>query len=251
MSPDELGRLREMLRELRDLHGSCGLKVSTEDRGNSWPFIDFVQKNFGGLLPLSVKIGGPEAKNDMKAFRRTGAAGVIAPMIESPFGVNKFVSALEGFVGRDEMGSISVSVNIESVYAYRRMDDILMAPGMEQIDQIVVGATDLARSVSRPVHDPDVQRMVMEMTKKSREAGKHVRIGGVMKMAPDREETLRKLLQRAEPDQINTGNVCFSVGDIPDLNEAHTKASRFEREIGRINDHFEGELERPGQGSNS
>jgi hypothetical protein len=44
---------------------------------------------------LYLKIGGVEALRDIKDALDLGVDGLIAPMVESPFGVVKFVSAVE------------------------------------------------------------------------------------------------------------------------------------------------------------
>jgi len=58
--------LRETLEDLKE-KGCIGGKMSTEDSGLSLNFIDFVNNRvLDGIVPLNMKIGGPDAQNDIK-----------------------------------------------------------------------------------------------------------------------------------------------------------------------------------------
>ena len=46
-------------------------------------------------------------------------------MVESPFGISKFVTALRTLAGEEMIRRRLVSVNLESVTAYRQIDEIL------------------------------------------------------------------------------------------------------------------------------
>ncbi|GAG99297.1 unnamed protein product, partial [marine sediment metagenome] len=57
--------MHEMLEELKE-KGCIGMKMSTEDSGLSLDFIDFVNNRvLDGVVPLNMKIGGPDAQNDI------------------------------------------------------------------------------------------------------------------------------------------------------------------------------------------
>ena len=44
-------------------------------------------------LYMNVKIGGCEAKTDIRNCINMGADGIVAPMIESPFALQKFIES--------------------------------------------------------------------------------------------------------------------------------------------------------------
>ena len=70
-------------------------------------------------IALHLKIGGVEALRDIKDALELGVDGLIAPMVESPFGVTKFINAVESvFSGR----GIYKSINIGFVSSNRVFD---------------------------------------------------------------------------------------------------------------------------------
>jgi hypothetical protein len=120
-------------------------------------------------------------------------------------------------------------VNLESVTAYRQIDDILRAPEIEAIDQIVIGSSDLARSVAKPKDDPTFVAMVTDMAQKSKRAGKIVRVGGMMSLLRNNQAILRQLLEETNADKVNTSNICFSIKRTQDLRSAYVTALHFEK----------------------
>jgi len=228
---DECEELKEILKELKK-YGSIGLKMSTEDSGNSLEFIDFVNNRLlDDILPLSMKIGGPDAQNDIREALKIGVSGIIGPMIESPFGIQKFITALRGIAGDEAMKHLLVSVNIESVAAYRQIDEILKAPEIKDINEIVIGTSDLCISVGKPKEDPEVIKMVREMAQKSKRASKIVRIGGMISLSNENPPLLKRLLEETGADEVNTTCVSFSVKKTPDLCSAYLKALNFEMKL--------------------
>lgn len=232
---NRIKKLRTNLSELKKVQGCVGVKLSTEDSGHSWEFIDWVKNGIlAGVLPLHVKVGGPDAKNDIRSFLRLDAQGVIGPMVESPFGVQKFVQALETIMGLEVMRQKTVSVNLESISAYENLERILEVSEMEHVDKIVVGSTDLSKSLDQPVSSPGIIEIATDMCKRSKEYGKAVRLGGVMSMAKGTEERLKQLISEASPDEINTRVLTFDVDKIEDLSYAYRSSVKFEAELNQL-----------------
>ena len=73
------------LRKLKNDFGACGLKLSTEDAAMTIDQITFWTDL--SLLPVVVKIGGPNARNDIKQLVSLNIDGLIAPMVESLYGL--------------------------------------------------------------------------------------------------------------------------------------------------------------------
>jgi citrate lyase beta subunit len=73
-------------------------------------------------ISLYLKIGGVEALRDIKDALDLGVDGLVAPMVESPFGVIKFTQSVNKvFSGR----KIFKSINIETRNAVECVDEIL------------------------------------------------------------------------------------------------------------------------------
>lgn len=230
----KLQELAGLILELKN-EGCSGIKLSTEDQGASLEFIEFVSTIvIKDSLPIHVKIGGPDARNDIRKCTEIGIMRLIAPMVESPFGVHKFVTAVEAVSGVDKASNLILSINLESLSAYEKLDAILTTPEIKYISEIVVGVSDLAKSVGKTVNDLHVLEMVETMSTKSKRAKKLVRVGGLMTVFASRPDLNDKLLKRPGVDEINTACVAYEVKRVKDLKSAYLKALKFEIQLNEL-----------------
>ena len=149
-----------------------------------------------GLPPL-VRIPSPDPHEARKVLDG-GASGILAPYIESPEQVRELVGAtklrpLKGERLREALGDRDtleselkdylrdwnrenfLMINIESVPAMERLDQILAEPGL---DGVIVGPHDLSISLGLPeqYHDPRFEEAVRHIISKVRERGLSVGI---------------------------------------------------------------------------
>jgi 4-hydroxy-2-oxoheptanedioate aldolase len=116
-------KLADQLALLKKEFGLCAVKAEFEAEGSS--FRDLLrlrrltsQQN----IPLYLKIGGVEALRDLKDALDLGVDGLIAPMVESPFGVVKFAGAVESIFGKRILFK---SINIETQGSVENINEIL------------------------------------------------------------------------------------------------------------------------------
>ncbi len=152
----------------------------------------FAARNGLGYL---VKIGGCEAKSDMRYLLQVGIRSIVAPMIESPFAMKKYQEMLP------EGGFDHVGVTIETVDAVRRIDEILDA-GVK-LTEVTVGRTDLTASYGGTGVDSDQTiEMVKKVARAARKRGLKTTMGGsVNKLTREllaRDEELRDLIACVE-----------------------------------------------------
>jgi 4-hydroxy-2-oxoheptanedioate aldolase len=126
---------------------------------------------------LFLKIGGVEALRDIKDAFDLGVDGLVAPMVESPFGLIKFLQAVESvFANR----KIFKSINIETCNAVTCVDKILReAKG--KIDNVTIGRTDLSSSYFDSKITPDSEfifNLVEILSSKVYAAGLDLTVGG-------------------------------------------------------------------------
>src|SRR3989338_8979419 len=155
---DEEEALREQLMLLREECGATSLKVSTDDAGMGYDEIRTVHRLFHDILAIQAKIGGPEARQDMRSVVDIGCRSVVGPMIESGYSLQKFIESLKEELGEKVYGFIGKQINIETEVACRNLDEIFARPEISELDQITVGRTDLCRSLGREPNHPEVQR---------------------------------------------------------------------------------------------
>lgn len=122
-------------------------------------------------LDYLCKIGGCEAKSDLLFLERLGVTSVVAPMIESPFAMSKYMEALPGDHFRH------VGVTIETVDAVERIEAILDAG--RRLDNVTIGRSDLTASYGGSGVDSErTIEMVRTVAKAAHARGLEVTMGG-------------------------------------------------------------------------
>lgn len=220
---DEEELLRERLLEMREQYGATSLKVSTEDAGMSYDEIRTVHRLFHDILPLQAKIGGPEARQDMRAVVDIGCRAVVGPMIESGYSLQKFIESLKQEMGEKQYTFIGKQINIETETACRNLDRIFARPEIAELSQITVGRTDLCRSLGRDPNHHEVMRRVAEIVTAARERNIPVSIGG--RITP--KDAVR-LMEVCAPTRLNTRDVGLDPGLCQDLEDAVRRILDFE-----------------------
>ena len=124
-------------------------------------------------LPYLVKIGGCEARSDMRFLMSIGVRSIVAPMIESPFAMSKYQDMLPD-------GAFDhIGVTIETADAVRRIDDILAAG--TKLSEVTVGRTDLTASFGGTgVDSAETVAMVKTVARAARLRGLETTMGGAI-----------------------------------------------------------------------
>ena len=221
-------KLESSLKLLRQDYGLCAVKAEFEAEGAS--FRDLVRLRRLTACQdsaLHLMIGGVEALRDIKDALELGVDGLIAPMVESPFGVTKFINAVESvFSGRD----IYKSINIETRTAVKSIDDIL-SEAKGKIDNITIGRTDLSNSYFDVKVKPDskfIFDLISAVSNKVSSAGLTLTIGGSITM--ESINRFRKNRENLENfvSSIETRKVILPAGTFLKREHALEEALRFE-----------------------
>lgn len=122
-------------------------------------------------LPYLVKIGGCEAKADMRFLMMQGIRSIVAPMIESAFAMRKYQDMLP-FGAFDHVG-----VTIETIDALDRIKAILHAG--TKLNEVTIGRSDLTASYGgSDVNSDETVAMVKVVARAARERSLPTTIGG-------------------------------------------------------------------------
>ncbi|MGL4108636.1 aldolase/citrate lyase family protein [Clostridium sp. LP20] len=225
MNNNEL-RMLEILRELKEKFNILGVKSEFEAEGTRTD--EIVRLNeiiYRADLDSYIKIGGCEAVRDIDYTRVIGAKGIMAPMIETPFAMKKFVQSFKKVYG--EKNNKVVIINIETKTALENLNDILDV-GEGFLDVVCVGRVDLSASLglTRADINSDViyeyVKTVAEATKKRKMI---MAIGGGI--SPEAIPFLKKIDN--DIDRFETRKIIFpkrAVGDR--YNEAIRLSMEFE-----------------------
>ena len=110
----------------------------------------------------------------MYEARVVGVSRIVAPMIETPYALSKFLAAVNSAFPKDEQEEVDFAVNIETVSAYRCFDEMLTMPEIGILDGIVVGRVDLSGSLGlsrNHINGEEVFGITKELAAKAKSRG--------------------------------------------------------------------------------
>lgn len=198
----------DMAKRGRDEYGLVGLKAEFEAEGTRpdelMRLLEIVQR---AGLKFALKIGGCEALSDLYASRLYGANYVIAPMVETPYALTKFIDIRNKVYDRGN-GRTRFLYNLETKTALANLAE--MAPiAQAGIDGIVFGRVDftlscgLARSA---INDRRVTDSVLQVARVCAEKNLELVVGGAVTL--DAAEALREMRQ-IRLDRFETRKMVF------------------------------------------
>jgi citrate lyase beta subunit len=165
---------------------------------------------------LSVKIGGCEAISDINRCIDLNVDGIVAPMVESRFALQKFSESINKLPYDGNK-----FINIESQQAYNNLNDILESPTSKMLSGIVVGRSDLTKSFGygkQDVMSSEICKVVTHILQESKKLGLKTYMGG--NIGTQSIEFIQELFKKEILDCIETRNVILSLDEsnINDLN---------------------------------
>lgn len=208
-------KMLEILKYLKNEQDVIAIKAEFEAEGSRTDELVMLNEIiFRADMKLYIKIGGCEAVRDLDQCRLLGASGIMAPMIESPFAMKKFVSAAHKVYG-NEWDSIEWIINAETVLCHKNLDEILEV-GKGFLTTVSIGRVDLSSSMglSRDEINGDaVLAKTKDIADRSKASGYKVNFGGgisfdaipfIQKMYPsnDRFETRKVVFHSSNDEKI-------------------------------------------------
>lgn len=201
-----------------------GFKQSFEDEGALLDDVKLIRKiSKVNDLKLSVKIGGCEAKSDIRECLYMGVDGIVSPMVETEFSLQKFIESVSGVSNTD------FYINIESKTGYENIDKILLSPYSKMLSGIVVGRSDLSKSYGYDksfVDSEFIYNITYDILKKAKLKGFKTLVGG--NLTDNSIDFFSKLKDKNVIDCVETRNVIIKVNDISELKSDVTSALEFE-----------------------
>ena len=165
-SIDLLNKLREQLQLLKQDHCTFALKTGTEVEDMGMEEIQFLRDISRDIIPMTVKIGGPEARNDIRHCLKMKVDTILAPMIESVYALSNFVSTVLELSNEYESYLVELAINIESIGAITNFNAMLASSSISNVHQVTIGRSDLSRSMHLPIDDSEVIGTAARVVKK-------------------------------------------------------------------------------------
>lgn len=180
--------------------GLAALKTGTEVEDMSFEEIRILRALSRDIVPIYVKIGGAEARNDMRELADMDADGIIAPMIESPYALEKFIESLREVLPDRVYRRTEKGINLETATAFNRMRDILSSEAAHELVQVTAARTDLSGSLHIPAEHDVIFELCTHIVSRSREYGLRIfAVGGAIKSA-----SIARIVDQVQPDTVNT-----------------------------------------------
>jgi 4-hydroxy-2-oxoheptanedioate aldolase len=220
-----------LLKDLVENNGVIGIKTSFEDEGASLNEVIRLKElcNQAGTK-LLLKIAGAEAKRDLFDSQIIGVKGIVAPMIESAFALDKFVKSAKSILPGDILSNVQLGVNIETITAYKNFKEMVNCDGFNSLYHITLGRVDFVSSMGKDrsyVNSDEILDIAVDLFSQSREHTKKVYLGGAITV--DSEIFLKKLFGKGLLDKFETRYVMYDPAiALNNLQEALLNGQRLE-----------------------
>jgi 4-hydroxy-2-oxoheptanedioate aldolase len=223
----------KILTDLIENEGLVGIKTSFEDEGASFnETIRLKEICNQSKTKVTLKIGGPEAIRDLKDSTVIGVKGLVAPMVESEFGLKKFIQAAKTYIPEDTLSSVQLNINVETITAVQNVEKMLATVEASELYGVTVGRVDLVSSMNKDrnyVNSDEVYKLVRGVFIKVKEKGLKACLGGAV--STDSLDFLKKLHSEGLLDKFETRYAMFDPSiTLKNLSRALSKAQMFEYE---------------------
>lgn len=155
----------DLLKRGRDHGGFVAVKAEFEAEGTrADELLRLLEIAHRADLKVALKIGGCEAVSDLLQSRNYGANYIIAPMVETPYALSKFIEAKNKVYGTNEQET-EFLFNLETQTTLDNLEAMAAVAKKGGIDGIVFGRVDFALSRQMPrsaINDPSVTSAVLE-----------------------------------------------------------------------------------------
>jgi len=208
MNPTERQML-DMLKKGRDRYGVVAIKAEFEAEGTRLDeLLRLLELTWRADLGLALKIGGCEAISDLHAAKLRGADYVIAPMVETPYALSKFVDARAKVYGPRTGTDTKFLFNLETQETLRNLPEMLPA-AQAGLDGIVFGRVDFTLSRGLPrdaINERPITDAVMSVARACAAHDLELVVGG--SVAVDAMPILREV-RGVRLDRFETRKVVF------------------------------------------
>ena len=188
----------DILKKLRQEFGAISVKAEFEAEGTRTDellrLIDLARR---ADLKVGLKIGGCEAVRDLLESKQFGVEYIIAPMVETPYALRKFIEAKNKVYTKEQQKDTDFLFNLETITAFNSIEDLVgVAKSEDGSEGIVFGRVDFAGSnnLTRSDIDADVvTNYILATAESCKKNNLDLVVGGAVSV--DSLPALRKVYQ--------------------------------------------------------
>jgi hypothetical protein len=175
----------DILKRLRQEFGAVSVKAEFEAEGTRTDellrLIDLARR---ADLKIGLKIGGCEAVRDLIESKQFGVEYIIAPMVETPYALKKFIEAKNKVYTAEQKEDTSFLVNLETITSFNNLDAMIKAAKVDDgIQGIVFGRVDFAGSNGQDrsaIDSDDITGYIVKTAEKASAADLELVVGGAV-----------------------------------------------------------------------
>ena len=176
-------KMTELLTLGREQFGYLSVKAEFEAEGTRMDeLLRLVEIAHRAGLKLTVKIGGCEAIRDLLESKQIGVNYVVAPMVETPYALTKYVAAKNQTFNEDEQEDCEFLFNVETITSFNHREELAkVASQAGGVQGMVFGRVDYSGSIDvgrDGINDDRVTNDVIEVAKVCKAYNLDLVVGG-------------------------------------------------------------------------
>lgn len=225
-------KMLEILRRGREEFGVVATKAEFEAEGTrADELLRLLEIAHKAEVGLALKIGGCEAIRDLLEAKQFGVRYIIAPMVETPYALSKYIAAKDKVFSPFEQEETSFLFNVETKTAYQNIESLVdVAAQNPGCDGIVFGRVDFSGSLGlgrQGIESDEVTLAGEAVAKLCQARGLQYVVGGAVSI--DAFHNLSRF-KAVHLDRFETRKVVFDASALESkrLSEALRQAVHFE-----------------------
>ncbi len=177
--------MRDLLTKGKEEFGVVSVKAEFEAEGTRIDeLLRLVDISRSAGLDLTVKIGGCEAVRDLLEAKQIGVKYIVAPMVETPYALSKYISAKNLIYNAEELTDTGFLFNLETITGFQNLDQMIALGSQPAGCQgIVFGRVDFAGSLGKSrdeINGAHITEYVAESATAAKKAGLDFVMGGAI-----------------------------------------------------------------------